>query len=428
MTTFKLINHDSGPPVSAHWSASIADASNMASIDAAAALGGTACGLAIDFSIGNTFDLRETLASLPGTNEFRFRYRFDTNDIQAPTVGTKDIARVFITASNGNIVADIYASINSSSQWTTAAHVIQDSGSGSNSGDINIDSGVNCVEMAYYRASASDSGDGSYTLYANGSNLFSASGLQIFTRYADVDWIRYSIAALPNPGGTFYIDEILIDDSASVGLCATATAFRLLGIAADSGKVYATGLEDSATLMNYDYSLSDLSEGASPSAFGSATNAGINAACFGIFPVARPGYDDYLYLRGRDGNDVKTQKFDYNDAATGWTDIGAGSATWDASKMAVGMHPSIFDPDDILVAFTDSEVYRTRDEGTSWTDQGSATGNLLTSTRFPTEDNKLFAAGASGAIDYSHNYGVSFNSVDIAGSSASIVNHLEISL
>lgn len=201
-------------------------------------------------------------------------------------------------------------------------------------------------------------------------------------------------------------------------LIAAATAFRLLGLAADSGHLYATGLEDSATLKLYDYALADFSEGAA-SSFGSATDAQVDAASRGIFPVTRPGAGCYLYLRGRDGNNVQAQKNDMN-SASGWQDIGAGSATWNASKMAVGLHPSIFDPDDLLAAFTDNDVYRTRDEGTNWTSQGSTTGSLLTSTRHPVDDNKLLVGGsAPGSIDYSHNYGVSFEGIDIDSVSAS---------
>lgn len=289
------------------------------------------------------------------------------------------------------------------------------------------------VEIAIQRASSDVAGDGVVTLYINASQDAQDTGIDNYDDFGQwllgTNTMSYDQTESGTVTGIWYMDNVTFrDDDTAIFSPAATTAFRLLGLAADSGRIYATGLEDSASLFFYDYSLADLSEGASPSSFGAASNTEINSACKGIFPVTRPGYDGYIYLRGRDANDVKTQKFDYDNAATGWTDIGAGSATWDASKMAVGLHPSIFDPDDLIAAFTDGLTYRSRDEGTSWTSQGSPGGTQLTSTRFPVNDNKLMYGGSGvGSVDYSHNYGVSFDAVDITGSGCP-VNHIEISL
>lgn len=186
-----------------------------------------------------------------------------------------------------------------------------------------------------------------------------------------------------------------------------SSAFRLLGLAADTEQVYIAGLKDSATLQLYTYSdLDSLTEGGTIHAFGSASDTDIDNLAKGIYPVVRPGADKVVYLRGRDGSDVHVQKNDLNGAG-GWQDLDDGG--WAAAKFAVALMPNILDPDDLIAAFDDNDVYRSQDDGANWTKTGDAPTNLRGGARHPITDNELLLAGTTaGDPHYSHNFGASF--------------------
>lgn len=227
-------------------------------------------------------------------------------------------------------------------------------------------------------------------------------------------------------------DTIIVhhEDTSSEVLTVSAplstTAFRFLGFDADDGTLMVSGLKDAGTLKLYDYDLDTLTEQGTAS-FGAATDSDLDNRTLGIFPVAKLGESDVWYLHGRDGSDVQVQYNDRN-GTLGWTDIGPGTATWGTAKYAVGLMPEPTLSDDVIVTFSDDDVYRTRFGTMTWAKMGDAGGGLRASARqVSNRFNEILVAGtAAGTVEFSNNFGASFG--DVAGTALGTINAIEVSL
>lgn len=279
------------------------------------------------------------------------------------------------------------------------------------------------VEVLLQRASTDVASDGILTLYVNGTQEDQVTGIDNYDIFPDLNLadIDVSDSESSSATGVLYFDELTLRDDSTLIF---PPPFRFLGMAADSEQLYVAGLAD-GTLTFYIYSdLDSLTEGGSPDSFGSATDSDIDNLAKGIYPVARPGADLVVYLRGRDGSDVHVQKNDLNGGG-GWTDLDDGG--WGATKFCVALMPDILDPDDLIAAFDDNDVYRAQDDGANWVKMGDAPTNLRTAARHPTKSNELLLAGILAAdLHYTHNFGVSFDDVDSTGSG--IIDKIEFSL
>jgi hypothetical protein len=180
-----------------------------------------------------------------------------------------------------------------------------------------------------------------------------------------------------------------------------------------------SGLKDGATLKLYDYDLDDLTENGTAS-FGSATDTELDNRTRGIFPMAKPMQDEVWYLRGRDGNNVQVQYNDRN-GTLGWQDLGPGTATWDTAKYIIALLTAPMISDDIIVAFADDDIYRTRYGTETWVKMGDAPTGLRAGARHPTQFNELLLAGTvGGTMHYSPNFGASFTDASNDVSAGSI--------
>lgn len=201
---------------------------------------------------------------------------------------------------------------------------------------------------------------------------------------------------------------------------------RYLGMAADSGKLYLTSIQEN-TLMVESLALVGFAPSGTAT-FGTAAYADPDTFARGIFPVVRPGFDSQVYLYGRDGNNKQVQYNDLN-GTLGWVDAGPGTAVWGTAKYCVALMPWPTLPSDVIAAFSDNDVYRTQFATANWVKMGDAPGNLRTAARLDTQGHKLLMAGtAAGTLYFTQNYGVSFGSGTAAGTAAGTINAIEFSL
>jgi hypothetical protein len=225
----------------------------------------------------------------------------------------------------------------------------------------------------------------------------------------------------PNGISAAYVDSIFVAET-QVDVAET----RYLGMAADSGKLYLTSIEEN-TLVVESLALTGFAS-ANVATFGTAAYADPDTFTRGIFPVVRPGFDSQVYLYGRDGSNKQVYFNDLN-GTLGWVDVGAGTAVWGTAKYCVALLPWPTLPGDVVAAFSDNDVYRTQFSTANWVKMGDAASNLRTAARLDTEGHKLLAAGtAAGTLYFTQNYGVSFGSGTAAGTAAGTINAIEFSL
>jgi hypothetical protein len=283
-----------------------------------------------------------------------------------------------------------------------------------------ISAGWNSVELKI----VSGNGTGSVQLWLNGINQGSNTSLDNNDHFNDIEYVTLESDNTDVVSGSWYIDNITLrnDDTPVFG---SATAFRFLGFTIDDTNLYVSGLKDGATLQLYDYDLAALGENGTAS-FGGATDAEIDAQARGIFPVARPAADQVLYLYGRDGNNVQVQYNDLN-GTLGWTDVGAGTATWGTDKFATGLLLAQTSPNDVIVVFKDDDAYRTLFGTSNWAKMGDATSGTRVAGRDPITKTKVIAGGTvAGTVHYSDNLGVSWD--DASGTAMGTINSFEWNL
>lgn len=302
---------------------------------------------------------------------------------------------------------------------------------GASSGSITsnaLGAGTIQVEVKIQRATNATSNDGIVTLYINSTQDAQATGIDNYDDFGQ--WIGNCAFDMDQTEsgtvtGIWYIDNVTFRDD-DTAIFSAIQPFRFLGFDADNGTLLVTGLKNAATLQLFEYSdLATLTESGTTS-FGSATDSDLDALTFGIFPVVRPEGDGVWYLYGRDGNNVQAQYNDTN-GTLGWVDIGPGTATWGTAKYAVALMPAPTEPNDVIIAFQDDDIYRARYGTATWTKMGDASSGLRTAVRHPVRFNELLAGGtAAGTVWFSYNFGVSFTSV--GGTAMGTINAFEVSL
>lgn len=285
-----------------------------------------------------------------------------------------------------------------------------------------LGSGTIQVEIVIQRATNDSSGDGIVTLYIDQAQDAQDTGIDNYDDFGQwllgTNTMSYDQSESGTVTGIWYMDNVTFRDD-DTPIFATNT-FRFLGFDADTGTLMVSGLKDEATLKLFDYDLSTLTENGTAS-FGSATDSELDAKTRGIFPVTKPLEDDTWYLYGRDGNNVQVQ-YNNRNGTLGWTDLGPGTATWGTAKYAVTLLTAPMVSDDVIVAFADADVYRTRYGTETWVKMGTAPTGLRAGARHPTKFNELLLAGTvGGTMHYSPNFGASFTdaSHDIAAGSVS---------
>lgn len=423
MATLDNITHDSGSPLSNHWT-SVVDTAARMSVTIGAALNGSVEGLQVDYAASGATRLNEPFTS-PVSEELNLIFYFDPNGAGTPTSASRTL---MIVSLNDDGSPTGFGIIQTSIIKRTDGIIrvsfsfSEDGGGGGSAGTFDITDAPHKFQMTSKRATSDVASDGEYAFYVDDALKFSATGVDNFDLFPTIDFIyvQFNVLEAAMSGTTIYADEFLLTD-AGVAI----TAFRFLGFDADNENLYASGLKDAATLQLFDYDLPTLTE-AGTASFGSGTDAELDALTRGVFPVIKPMADQVLYLRGRDGNNVQVQHNDQN-GTLGWVDLGPGTATWGTAKYAVGLLTAPTYTDDVIAVFSDDDVYRTRFGTVTWVKMGDAGGGLRAAARQPNRFNEIIAGGtAAGTVEWSNNFGATFG--DVSGTILGTVNAFEVSL
>lgn len=429
MATVEEKNHDSSTTLGDHYD-SVSNGDGGLSIIAGAALDGSTYGVQCDWDAGgSTRRLRDALTF--SSDDLALRMLIDFGNTTNGGAGVEFLNTVALRdTGTGNLIFEIVFQFDDATNLSSRASYYSDGGASNvyTSWYSIPSSGEICLEIRTVKETADTNADGTLDFYIDSVLQESITDADNFNNFNNIDQIHNNFTHVGNAAGTMKFDQWILDDSsaASLGCSSVINAFRFLGFAADTGTLMISGLKDDATLKLYDYDLATLTEGGTAS-FGSAADADLDNRTLGIFPVSRPASDDVWYLYGNDGNDLQVQYNDRN-GTLGWVDLGPGTATWDTAKYAMALMPEPTSPDDVIVAFSDNDVYRTRFGTVTWVKMGDAGGTLRAAARQITNrfNEALFAGTAAGTLEYTNNFGVTFG--DVSGTALGVINALAVSL
>jgi hypothetical protein len=209
MSTIIQVNHDSGPPVSAHWD-NIIDTTSRLTITSGSALGGSANGLNIATVTGNAVSFGDRSISAPASNEINLRIRvnFDPLTITGSQILlTVNIPSTFATEVLSIQVQAAAGVIQARANWQDDVPVLF------SSAWVNI-SGETCLECSVIR-----NGVGVFKI--NGAIQHTTAALANSGQFDGMNFLLFTANAVAAVGtsGAFYLDELVLDDAATSKLC-----------------------------------------------------------------------------------------------------------------------------------------------------------------------------------------------------------------
>jgi hypothetical protein len=162
--------------------------------------------------------------------------------------------------------------------------------------------------------------------------------------------------------------------------------------------------------------------------FGTANYTDPDDLTAGLYPLVKPGTDNVVYGFGGGMSGWNNSQIHYNDlnGTLGWQDIGPGTATWGTAKFMTAAMIDPLENDDLVVAFSDDDIYTTPEGTANWVKLGDATQGVRAAGRHPVRDNEiLFAGTAGGSAYWSPNWGVTMT--DAGGTALGTINWVEVS-
>lgn len=224
------ITHDSGSPLTGHWT-TVTDTNARMSVTVGSALGGSVEGVQCTHNTGffNTF-LEEPFTT-PVSEELRFKWRYDPNGAQTPG-STTNILAAALTVGGGSfatIIARGIKDITSGGQnritWaygTDASTVTPQT--------TNITDAEHCFEISVKRAATAVSADGEVEFFIDGVSDLLVTAIDNFDLFPTIDTILMDFSGWDAAQGAtiVYMDEVLLTDIAATGLCVTASPFDLI--------------------------------------------------------------------------------------------------------------------------------------------------------------------------------------------------------
>lgn len=397
MATHLDINHDSGPPVSAHWTT--LQAGVGFSITAASAMNGTANGLEIDEDTTAGYTLRQNTTP-PASNQARLRVYFDPNGVTRPNASTYIMTTVLATSATGNAFSLEFVVNAAGDQYTVQGRAQNDSAGSTNTAAVTLTDGPHCVEIAFTRSSGVFTSDGAISLYVDGVLQSGPITGQLFTAYNAISFLQATAAVAPSAGvsGQFYLDEVLIDDDDDAILCIAvftptlAPMTKPVDIDADGSNLY-LALLDSGNPILIKMSTALDADGSTVFEPGAGDDIGVQCGRFDA---------DVVWVAGAfDGTNVVEKS---EDGGTIFTVKDPGTFG-DVEAFVVGPDSDIR----VLIADDNIDVQETLDDGTTWTAINSGTGfNVNAIARLDKNvQESVFGndAGANDNIDFSPNSG-----------------------
>lgn len=209
MTTIVQINHDSGPPVSAHWD-NVVDTTPRLTITGASALGASANGLNIATATGGAVAFGDQVISAPGSNQINLRIRVDFDPLTI--TGSQVLMGVTISGGITDVLTIAFRAlagvIQAQATWQDDIPTLF------SSAWVNI-TGETCLECSSIR-----NGVGVFKI--NSVTQHTTVALTNPTQFDGMDFLLLtaSVVAAAGTSGAIYLDEIVLDDAATSKLCA----------------------------------------------------------------------------------------------------------------------------------------------------------------------------------------------------------------
>ena len=204
----------------------------------------------------------------------------------------------------------------------------------------------------------------------------------------------------------------------------TATGWRITDMVADDTNIY-LALNEDQTLKIKTFDLATYTEQEDVS-LGLSTYVEMDDRTRGLFLEMRPDFSQ-VFARGRDGNGNNLQVYSSSDQGATFDDISA--AAWGGTKYAVSLGVNPFDQNDIVVCFSDDDIYQTTDGGDSWVKIDDAPVVLREVNRHPLDPKNLILSGQTGGagdLFFTPNLGVTTEDTSDAG--LDVINHIEVGL
>lgn len=212
MAVFLDITHDQGGTVGAYW-ATVTDPGAYMSLTAAAAQGGTVWGLQ---AVMGTIDARTVAepVAAPGSNEFRMRWRFDTNSCVVPAgTGNGDVIKVEIDSSYIQAYVSMRFRYNNAGEYRFQVFMFQDDSIVQISiVDMALTDEPHCVECRCVQETFDGANDGQLQIFLDGVSVGSSGG-QNFLSFQNIHTLDCIMSAAVAVTGIVYVDEFEFNDN-----------------------------------------------------------------------------------------------------------------------------------------------------------------------------------------------------------------------
>lgn len=214
MATTLEITHDAGLTVGTYWT-TVTDPAGLITLTVPAALGGSVWGLSAILGTADNRTLLEPI-SAPGSNELRFRWRFDPNSIVVPIgSGTGQVMSAGLRYGGVNRLVQTRFSYNNAGDRIFRALKFDDNDIGNvEVVNVALTDEPHCIEVRIIRESFDGGNDGELQIFLDTVSQYNANNIQNFNAFGNLDQLVMSF----NPAnpllvtGTAYADEFKMTD------------------------------------------------------------------------------------------------------------------------------------------------------------------------------------------------------------------------
>jgi len=220
---------------------------------AAAALAGTAGGMAMLLDDTTGIYGQVTIAALSAVDDFRARFYVDPNTL---TMGASEAFRIFSASQNGGSRTPLVINLKMDGGYRIVIDALNDDLTGALANSYAITDAPHYVEVYVKRAATDSSADGTVEIWIDGVSKGSATGKDIYNLWYDYT-LNVRLGAIygidAGTSGTFYLDELIVnDDGGLIGcwMCVLSGSLTPTGaLVIQTQKVLAGSLTPTGTLI-----------------------------------------------------------------------------------------------------------------------------------------------------------------------------------
>lgn len=155
----------------------------------------------------------KTLSPANTSGKARARFYVDPNGISISAGGFIQVSMFYNTSAPIGIVRLLLVSGN----YTIEGIIVDDAGGYHAATDITISDAPHYIEYYLTRAATNVSSDGTISIWVDGSNLQSATGIDNYDRFNNLTYITLGARVISGTiSGTFYCDDIVVNDDGSL--------------------------------------------------------------------------------------------------------------------------------------------------------------------------------------------------------------------